>query len=138
MGAPNLDISVEPTEGGSVVYLPLAPRKAGGAANAQLSLRLQIASNESARVKLTSISISFPGTAVSGRTHSVDIDVEAHAMYAWYNGADKNLLIALPVPGVIAIDLCSQCIASSSSPSSMQEIPAPSSQVQRDTRGVSN
>jgi murein DD-endopeptidase MepM/ murein hydrolase activator NlpD len=103
MSAPNLGVSVEPTERGNFVYLPLAPGRAGDAAQAQLSLRLQIINNESARVKLTAIAISFPGTAVSGRTHSVDIDVDAQATHTWYNDADKNLLIGLPAPGMIAI-----------------------------------
>ena len=66
MSARNLGVSVEPTERGSFVYLPLAPDRAGDAAQAQLSVRLQIVNHESARVKLTAIAISFPGTAVPG------------------------------------------------------------------------
>ena len=102
MSAPNLTISVEPTERSSVVYLPLAPPKAGDAARAQLSLRLEITNNESAAVKLTAIALSFPGAGVSGRTHAVDIDVAAHQRHVWYNDADDNLVIALPAPGEIA------------------------------------
>ena len=55
MSAPNLVISVEPTENGSVVFLPLALAKPRDAPMGQLSLRIQITNNESAGVKLTAI-----------------------------------------------------------------------------------
>ena len=63
MAAPNLTISIEPTEGGKAVYLELAPAQAGQSGHAMIILRLRITNGGGSAVVVSGIRFSFPGSA---------------------------------------------------------------------------
>jgi murein DD-endopeptidase MepM/ murein hydrolase activator NlpD len=103
MSSPNLTVHIEPTEGGSVVFLPLAPPKAGDTPSAQLSLRLEITNNEPTALTIREIIVSFPGTAVPRSINAAELPLEPSETGTWYNDVGKNIVFALPAPGAVAI-----------------------------------
>lgn len=91
MSKPNLSIALEPTEGGKVVYLPLAPTTSGSTSPAKLVLRLLLKNNESQAVKITGVSVSFPsssqGTVVmQGVNLDGSLDLAPGAQAFWSSG----------------------------------------------------
>jgi len=91
MGAPTLDISVEPVEAGKVVYLPLAARTAGGGTASKLVLRLELKNTGDAALKVTGIRFSFPGSshgtvAMQGVNQDGSLDLDPYDKAFWSNG----------------------------------------------------
>lgn len=68
MSAPNLSITVEPREGGKVLYLPLAPMSANAKARAKVVVRLQLRNNSTSTLTLEGIAFAFPGSGLPAVT----------------------------------------------------------------------
>jgi Polyglycine hydrolase-like, structural repeat/Peptidase family M23 len=116
MATPNLTINVEPAEGGSVVYLPLAPKKSNADDNAQLSLKLKIKNNETKAVKITKLKISFVGQpSVASKTITLDIDIAKNADATWFFQPADNMLIPNPAPPQIKLELTANTFSSPAS-----------------------
>jgi len=106
MAAPNLTINVEPAEGGSVVYLPLAPKKSNQDDNAQLSLKLKIKNNETKAVKVNKLIVSFVGQpSVTEQTITLSLDIAKNAEATWFFQPENNMLIPNPAPPQIKLKL---------------------------------
>lgn len=106
MSAPNLTIGVEPFESGKVVYLSLAPKTAGGAPNAQLSLKLSIKNNEGQQVHVNQLKIAFVGPPnVAAVTIPLNLDIGANKTGGWFFEASNNILLPVPAPGQIKLSL---------------------------------
>lgn len=106
MVAPNLGLTVEPSEDGTVHYLRLAPRERGTAPNRQLSLTTKIRNNEPAAVRVMRWVISFPDAPALGSTtlpRAIDIQPGDQAT-AFFFQAD-NILLPVPGPDRIRIDI---------------------------------
>jgi hypothetical protein len=87
MSAPNVTISVEPSEGGKAEYLPLAATASDQKSGVKVALCLTIKNNESKQVHVGGITFSFPGSSAPSKTmKGVAIDVPAGATMQWSNG----------------------------------------------------
>jgi hypothetical protein len=108
MSAPSLAITVEPQQGGSVVYNSLAAPSAGAAASAQLSLVLRITNGESVPVHVNKVTLAFSSPpSVAPKSIGADVSLAAGASTVWYHGPADNVLLPLPAPGSLTIGL--QC-----------------------------
>lgn len=57
-----LSIDMEPSSGGKAFYLPLAPKAAGEPKQLKIGMRLILTNNSPDTLKVTGITVSFPGT----------------------------------------------------------------------------
>ena len=106
MSAPNLNITVEPSEGGSVVFLSLAPRTTNDAAKAQLSLVLTIKNNEAQQVHVNQLVVSFIGPPnVGATTIPIDLNIGAHQQQNWFFETANNITLPVPAPSQIKLSL---------------------------------
>lgn len=105
MGAPNITITVEPVESGAVVYLPLAPKSAGSAANGQLSLKIWIKNNSASQVSATQLEVSFIGAPAVGPVTFplVDLNVAPGKTASWFFGKNQGILVPVSAPGTIRL-----------------------------------
>ncbi|MGH3909100.1 MAG: hypothetical protein ACRDTE_33720 [Pseudonocardiaceae bacterium] len=104
MSAPNLDITVEPVESGTVVYGPLAPKSAGSKPNGQLALQLRIYNKEAAQVLVKELRISFIGApAVNPVIIPLDLDVPAKKTASWRFSTKNNIILPFPAPGKVKL-----------------------------------
>lgn len=102
MTAPNLTISVEPTINNAIMFLPLAPDKAGDAARGELALAFTIRNNEATAVQVTGLKISFPGAAVPGESVSPNLAIPAHGQMGWNFAKANDISAPFPAPGQIS------------------------------------
>jgi hypothetical protein len=87
VSAPNLTITVEPSEGGKAEFLPLAAPSAGAKSQVKVVLCLTIKNNESKAVHVKGIVYSFPGSSAPSTTmQNVAIDIPAGGTMQWSNG----------------------------------------------------
>jgi len=106
VGTPNLTINVEPAEGGSVVYLPLAPKTSNQDDNGQVSLKLKIKNNETKAVKVNKLIVSFKGQpSVSSKTIALDLDIAKNTEATWFFQPADNILLPNPAPPQIKLEL---------------------------------
>ena len=106
---PSLVVDIEPTESGSVVFLPLAPRNSGASPNGFLALRLDVTNNESTSVELQKIEVSFPDAAGLG-TFSISTAVSiatGTTETVSFKKADY-IILPDPAPEQIRISCCAQ------------------------------
>lgn len=91
MSVPNLSISVEPTESGKAVYLPLAPPFDGGEGQVKIVLCLTMTNNSGSKLDVSKIVYSFPGTSVADKSMTVlPLSIAAGATAQWSNGHGTN------------------------------------------------
>ncbi len=105
MAAPKLDVGVEPAESGSVVYLPLAPRKEGAPKNAQLSLRLDLKNDEGDAVHATLVHLAFADPAAPSAAFKIDLDIGAGDTGTWFFAPDDTVLLPSPTPKEITVSV---------------------------------
>lgn len=94
MGVPNLDITVEPSNGSKAEYLPLAAMTAGGKTGLKVVLRLRLENKNKKKgefIKVKAIRFSFPGssqpeTDMQGVNMDGSLDLDAGAVAYWSNG----------------------------------------------------
>jgi Peptidase family M23 len=121
MSAPNLVITVEPFESGSVQYAPLAARTSDANPTGQLSLVLRITNKEAAVVHVNTVTVSFtPPPIVNASAIPADILINPGQTAAW-NFATANNII-LPVPASPQITVSCICDGFSSPASLMQTL----------------
>jgi hypothetical protein len=123
MSSPKLQITVQPSEAGAVVFLTLAPKSAGAPQAGHLALKLSIKNNEAKPVVVSSLTLSFIGNpgapsvtmaVTKGVTNPATQQVEqqpltiaAGATGSWFFQPANN--ITLPVPGPSQIKLALAC-----------------------------
>lgn len=91
MSHPNIDIQVEPLEGGKAQYLPLAATTANGPTMVKIVLRLRLENKGGSTVKVNAIRFSFPGssqpaTDMQGVNMDGSLDLAAGQAAFWSNG----------------------------------------------------
>ena len=113
MGAPDLTITVEPSESGQVLYLPLAAKTASDKPNGQLSLRLTITNNEGKTVSLDDLTISFIGP-LPAVTKTIPMstllpvnttELKPTQLGIWFFNTANNIILSEPAPGTIKLSL---------------------------------
>jgi murein DD-endopeptidase MepM/ murein hydrolase activator NlpD len=105
MAAPKLSIAVQPSEGKSVVYLPLAPRREGAAKNAQLSLRLDITNQETATVHASQVQLNFCDPTAPTQTIAIDLEIGAGDTGVWFCSVADYVLLPEPTPQEISVSV---------------------------------
>jgi murein DD-endopeptidase MepM/ murein hydrolase activator NlpD len=106
MAGPNLTIAVEPMESSSIVCGQLAAKTSNDFPQGQLSLVLTITNNEAVAVHLNKVSISFLGPPkVPTSAIAADLTIGATEAKKWYFAPADNIILPLPPPGSIKLDL---------------------------------
>src|SRR5687767_4934823 len=109
MSAPNLTVTAEPVEAGSLVYGALAAKSSNEFANGQLSLILTITNNEAATVHLNQVKVSFVGPpSVNASPITADLTILPSQTLRWFFGIlgpNNNIIIPVPAPGAIKLKL---------------------------------
>ena len=109
MSAPNLTVTAEPAEAGSLVYGALAAKSSNEFPNGQLSLVLTITNNEAATVHLNQVKVSFVGPpSVNPSAIVADLTILPSQTLQWYFGffgPSENIILPVPAPGAIKIKL---------------------------------
>ena len=106
MAAPNLTVTVEPAEGSAVVYGLLAPRTSNDPPNGQLSLVLTIKNLEPSAVHLNQVTVSFTGPpSVAAAVIAADVTIQSNQTQQWYFPTANNIILPVPAPGAITLDL---------------------------------
>lgn len=110
--APSLSVTVEPSENGAVVYLPVAPKAAGQSPEGLLALRLSIKNNGDAPVHLNKVELSFVGPpAVADVSIAADRNINKGATTVWtttFDGKNKvytNIHLPSPAPSSFKLRL---------------------------------
>jgi hypothetical protein len=106
MNAPNLGVTIEPFESGSVRYAPLAPRTSDDSPNDQLSLVLSITSKEATPVHVNTVTISFTQPP-KVNTSAVPVDrwIDPGKAATLYFPAANNIILPMPAPSGLTIGL---------------------------------
>jgi Peptidase family M23 len=106
MSTPNLTVTMEPFESGTVVCGPLAARTSADDPNAQLSLVLRITNNEVAAVHVNTVTISFtPPPVVNTSAIPVDLPIDPGQSTTWYFATANNIILPLPAPSAVTVGL---------------------------------
>lgn len=106
MPAPNLSLQVEPSEGGKVVFLPMAAKTSKDKARGRVILQLRVTNLETQSVTVESVKIEFPGSAVPAETKSINKTVAKNKSFLWWFGDPKDdILFNLPAPAQIKLSL---------------------------------
>lgn len=106
MSKPNLTISAEPDESGNVAYLALAPKTSNDDPAAHMALRLTIKNNESSKVHVNTLKLSFSGPpAVLDSSIPLDIEIDPGKTQTWFMSQAETLILPFPAPPSITISL---------------------------------
>jgi hypothetical protein len=109
MSSPNLTITAEPAEAGSLVYGALAAKSSNEFPNGQLSLVLTITNNEAASVHLNQVKVSFVGPpSVNASPIAADLTIPPLQTLQWYFGflgPSNNIILPVPAPGAVKLKL---------------------------------
>jgi len=132
MSSPLLDISVQPTDGSELFYLPIAAKAVGEPAYAKIVLRLRLRNSGRSNLTLSSIRFTYPGTTLppsdmqgeeialdpQGDGNPQDGVIRVGTTATWSNGvvdldtseAGENkvrneVYLPLPAPATVAIEV---------------------------------
>ncbi|PWF43395.1 peptidoglycan DD-metalloendopeptidase family protein [Massilia glaciei] len=111
MSAPKLVLTIEPSESGAVVYLPLSPKVAGGEASGHLALKITVKNNEPQPVTLKNLIIASIGTptlaavTIPIMAGANRLRIAANATASWFFQPDNNISLPMPAPGQIKLSL---------------------------------
>ena len=109
MTAPNLTIAVEPANGGSVMFLPLAPKTANDKAQGEVALQFTFTNNELKSVHVTGITVSFTGSpAVPSVMIPLNLNIPAHGGMNWAFDKANDITVPFPAPGHIVFAVTCQ------------------------------
>jgi hypothetical protein len=104
MTAPNLTITVEPSNAGTILYLPLAPKSTNDPARGEVTLALTIHNNEPLLVQLIDLTVSFIGSpAVPAKTISLDLNLPGHGTAGWNFAKANDIVTPFPAPSQIRL-----------------------------------
>jgi hypothetical protein len=106
MSAPNLSITVEPFESGSVVYAPLAPNTANDQPNGMLSLVLRVTNQGNKLVHLKNVTLSYSAPPALGNASlPADVTIDAGQTKLWHFATADNQILPIPSPSKITLNL---------------------------------
>src|SRR5215217_7445790 len=106
MATPNLTVAVEPMEASSVVYGQLAEKTSNDSPQGHLSLVLTITNNESTATHLNQVAVSFVGPPnVPAKLIAADLTIGSAQTKKWYHGPADDIILPVPAPGTIKLDL---------------------------------
>ena len=106
ISAPNLSIRVEPSEGGTILYLPIAAKTANDKAAAEVCLELVIQNNSNAGVHLNQVAISFSAPpAVNSVSIPVSLDIGPNASAEWNFDTSNDIFLPFPPPASLKLSL---------------------------------
>ncbi len=112
MTTPNLTVTVEPSNAGTLMFLPLAPKNAAASLQGEIALFLAIQSNESSPIHVKQLTVSFAGSpAVPAVAIPLDLTIPAHTAVGWSFATANDLVVPVPAPGQIALSLMCQDFA---------------------------
>ncbi|MEJ0078239.1 MAG: M23 family metallopeptidase [Alphaproteobacteria bacterium] len=116
MSAPTLDVTIEPTESGAVVYGVLAAKTNADEPNGQLSLVLKITNGGPGPVTVSQIVVSFIAPPnVPPSSYAVNLPIALDGFVRWHfdshfdSGgnliANDNIFLPVPAPGSVKIEI---------------------------------
>ena len=99
-------VSIEPSDGQSVLYSPLAARVAGGKMESLIALSLKISNQETATIKLSKVKISFSGQPkVANTVYDTDFSIQPKKTATLNFNRDLNIRLPFPAPQGINIEM---------------------------------
>jgi len=101
MAAPNVTVTVEPSNVGSILVSELAPLSASHIGQAQLSLRFDVTNNEGTAVHLSTVALQFPGSSIPGVSIPADLLVAASGWGEWHFAPANNIILPWPGPSEV-------------------------------------
>src|SRR5215510_12583887 len=120
MSKPNLTLVVEPSDGTSLFYEPVAAKDTKGKPSGVICLWLGITNEESATIHLNKVTLAFAGPpAVATATIPVPsnwwppdgsgVNIAAGAMGSWNflreGGENDSVVLPIPAPGSVTLGL---------------------------------
>jgi murein DD-endopeptidase MepM/ murein hydrolase activator NlpD len=104
--APNVIVSIEPFNGTSVLFSPLAAHVKGGPQESLVVLSLKISNQEKATVTLSKVKVSFSGNPqVADTIYNTSFSVQAGKTATLDFGHTQNIRVPFPAPPSIKIEL---------------------------------
>ncbi len=120
MSKPNVTVVIEPSAGNSIVYEPVARKDTNGKPAGLICLMLSITNNESKKIHLNKVTLSFAGPpAVPTATITVPanwwppdgtgINIAPGAMASWNflreSGENDTVVLPSPTPASVTLSL---------------------------------
>jgi hypothetical protein len=102
---PSVDVVVEPSEGGNLVYLPLAGKTSNQARQGHLALRFLITNTGAKNVRLRNVSLTFAGGNPAPVSIRANLRIDAGATGGWHFRTANNILLPQPAPASVEISL---------------------------------
>jgi hypothetical protein len=103
----SLKVTVEPSENGKVVYLPLAAKTTNDVQNAQLAMKLFIQNNENHSVTVTGVNVT---TSQTSSNISINLEIPANSAKSWFFPKEAIIILPNPAPTSVQISLdCTGC-----------------------------
>jgi len=110
---PNVSVTVEPNEGGNLVYLQIAGATSNAAKQGQLSVRLLIKNNGASTISLNKVTLTFAGppavssvaipvTTLEGRDPP-SRTIAAGTTAGWHFETANNVILPQPAPASVEI-----------------------------------
>ncbi|HKQ77304.1 MAG TPA: M23 family metallopeptidase [Blastocatellia bacterium] len=104
--APKISVAIEPSDGDSVLYSPLAARTAGGEMEALVALALRINNQEDTAIKLTKVKVSFTGAPkVADVFYETNLSIQPNKTARQDFDRTKNIILPFPPPQGIKLEL---------------------------------
>jgi hypothetical protein len=108
MSEPNVKVTVEPSEGSSVVYLPLAAPNSNGKPAGQLSLVLNIENQDTVDLHLNKVAVLFTNPP-SIYSFDADLNIAKGSTGVWNSivaqNINQNIILQFPPPTIMTINL---------------------------------
>src|SRR4051794_18097790 len=102
----HISVTIEPSEAGSVLYLPLAAKTDQDQPTAQLSLQFTITNHRTSAVHLNQLKLSFTAPpAVSAVSIPISLDIAPSATVEWNFDTPNNILLPFPTPSSFKLSL---------------------------------
>ena len=105
MAAPNVTITAEPKKGRGVAYLRLAAKTTAHTSQAQLSLRLSVKNDESSKLAVKKLDVSYPGSSVPSDSTGVDLSIAPGETERWFFPVDANQVFDRPAPKTVRLEM---------------------------------
>jgi hypothetical protein len=105
MGGPAIDVLLEPELDGDLLYLPLAPSKAGRPQRALLGLRVDIHNLEPTSIRLTHIRVFFLGSPTPSGLFPRDVKIDPDEREVVYIEPEEAMELPGPPPTHCRVDL---------------------------------
>ena len=107
MPAPAVTVTLEPTVGGSLVYLPMAPLNPNGPGRGRILIELLLQNKSAKNVTATSVSVSFLGSTVAGGSRAINLTVKPTETGLWEmaSGADHFLFDQAKAPTTAVVSV---------------------------------